>query len=177
VRWNLSKGRIDQAKNTLRRLAEVNGKPISETSLDNLAMADNESKDSFFQVFKSTTLFLRLIICFFCWITCTFLFYGLTLNSVALAGNTYLDFILTSLVEIPAAFVCNYVVDKFGRKWSLSCSFFLTGLSCLVFLFLPMGEPVLPLSHLSNINLAVDSEGGRLAVYLIGKFGATAAFL
>ncbi|CAH1373368.1 unnamed protein product [Tenebrio molitor] len=159
VRWNLSKGRIDQAKNTLRRLAEVNGKPISETSLDNLAMADNESKDSFFQVFKSTTLFLRLINCFFCWITCTFLFYGLTLNSVALAGNTYLDFILTSLVEIPASFVCNYVVDKFGRKWSLSCSFFLTGLSCLVFLFLP-----------------IDSEGGRLAVYLIGKFGATAAF-
>jgi MFS family permease len=160
VRWNLSKGRIEQAKNTLRRVAEVNGKPISETSLDKLAMADEaDSKDSFFQVFKSKTLFLRLINCFFCWITCAFLFYGLTLNSVALAGNTYLDFILTSLVEIPAYFICNYVVDKFGRKWSLSCSFFLTGLSCLVFLFLPN-----------------DSEGASLTVYLIGKFGATAAF-
>ncbi|RZC37106.1 solute carrier family 22 member 1 [Asbolus verrucosus] len=160
IRWNLSKGKFEEAKETLRQAAKVNGKTISEDALEKLTMVDqNESKNSFFEIFKSTTLVLRLINCCFCWITCAFLFYGLTLNSVSLAGNSYLDFIFTSLVEIPAYFACIYVVDKLGRKWSLSGSFFLTGVACLVFLFIPK-----------------DSHTGSLVVYLVGKFGATMAF-
>ncbi|XP_044259278.1 organic cation transporter protein-like [Tribolium madens] len=162
IRWNLSKGRIEEAKDTLRRVAKVNGKPISEDALDKLAMVDpldSTPKSSICEVLKSPVLVLRLINCFFCWITCAFLFYGLTLNSVALAGNGYLDFILTSLVEIPAYFACNYVVEKMGRKWSLSLSFFMTGISCCVFIFIP--------KDLHNVSLAM---------WMLGKFGATAAF-
>jgi Na+/melibiose symporter-like transporter len=160
IRWNLSKGKMEEVKKTLRRVAEVNGKTISENSLEKLTIVDeSHSKNSFFEVFKSTTLVLRLINCIFCWITCAFLFYGLTLNSVSLAGNAYLDFIFTSLIEVPAYFMCIYVVDKLGRKWSLSGSFFLTACSCFVFLFIPQ-----------------DSPTGSLAIYLIGKFGSTVSF-
>ncbi|XP_063909977.1 solute carrier family 22 member 1-like [Zophobas morio] len=160
VRWNLSKGRFEEAKKTLKRIAEVNGKTISDSTFDKLALADeSEPTDTYIDVLKSRTLFLRLINCCFCWITCAFLFYGLTLNSVALAGNSYLDFVLTALVEIPAYCICTWIIDKFGRKLSLSGSFFLTALACLAFLIIPD-----------------DSEGGRLAVYLVGKFGATVAF-
>lgn len=142
IRWNISKGRIEEAKDTLRKVAKVNGKTISENALDKLAIADpvESNKTSMCEVLKSPVLILRFINCCFCWITCAFLFYGLTLNSVALAGNGYLDFILTALVEIPAYFACIYVVGKFGRKWSLSGSFFITGISCCVFIFIPKGK-------------------------------------
>ncbi|RZC33072.1 Sugar tr and/or MFS 1 domain containing protein [Asbolus verrucosus] len=162
IRWNLSKGRLEEAKKTLKRVAEVNGKTISENSLEQLKSTDEESKNSFFEVFKSTTLVLRLINCCVCWITCAFLFYGLTLNSVSLAGNAYLDFMLTSLAEFPAVFACIYLADKIGRKWSLSGSFFLTGISCLAFTFIPK---------------VAESHSGSLAVYMLGKFSATAAFM
>lgn len=34
VRWNLSNGRIEEAKSTLRKAAKVNGKKISEKELE-----------------------------------------------------------------------------------------------------------------------------------------------
>lgn len=146
VRWNLSKGRIEQAKETLRLAAKVNGKELPEETLAKLEGVDvdekSENNDSFLKVLtKSTTLTLRLINCSFCWITCTFLFYGLTLNSVSLAaGNSYLDFILTSLIEIPAYICCNFMLDLFGRRWSVSMSFFITGAACIAFIFVPPGK-------------------------------------
>ncbi|XP_019868170.1 organic cation transporter protein isoform X1 [Aethina tumida] len=163
VRWLLSKGRIDEAKEILRKVAKTNGKEISENSLDKLSMMAQEESQRvehpFKEALKSTPLMLRLINCCFCWITCTFLFYGLTLNSVALAGNSYLDFILTSLVEIPAYVSCNFMVDKWGRRKTLCWSYILTGAGCAAFIFIPE-----------------DLEWGSLVVYLLGKFGATAAF-
>ncbi|XP_018564340.1 organic cation transporter protein-like [Anoplophora glabripennis] len=164
IRWNLSKGRIEEAKKTLRTTAKFNGIELSENALEKLSSVDidthlkevNTLKDAC----KSTKLILRLINCCFCWITCTFLFYGLTLNSVALAaGNSYLDFILTALVEIPAYVSCHYMLEYFGRKKSLTASYLITGMACVAFIFVPS-----------------DSHVGSLSVYLLGKFGATAAF-
>ncbi|CAG9769662.1 unnamed protein product [Ceutorhynchus assimilis] len=170
LRWNLSKGRIAECQETLRTLAKVNGKEISDKELETLDIVVAEinepgkslgkSSSLFMEAFTSRTLMLRLIACCICWVTCTFLFYGLTLNSVSLvAGNKYLDFILTSLVEIPAYFACNFVVEKCGRKKTLFVSYLLTGAACLLFIFIPN-----------------TSRWGSLSVYLIGKFGATASF-
>ncbi|XP_066139089.1 organic cation transporter protein-like isoform X2 [Euwallacea fornicatus] len=164
IRWHLSKGRTEEAKITLKKLARVNGKEISDKELQVLdsvvAGGLEKPKNSAMQALKSSILMIRLVACCFCWITCTFLFYGLTLNSVALvAGNNYLDFILTSLVEIPAYFVCNFIVEKYGRKKTLLFSYLLTGTACLTFVFIPTA-----------------SRWGSLTVYLLGKFGATASF-
>ncbi|KAI4458691.1 solute carrier family 22 member [Holotrichia oblita] len=120
---------------------------------------EEEPSEPFFHVFKSKILLLRFINACFCWITCAFLFYGLTLNSVALAGNSYLDFILTALVEIPAYALTYVVVDRIGRRWSQSGSYFITAIACFVFIFIQEEQSTL-----------------RLCFYLLGKFGATAAF-
>lgn len=160
VRWNLSKGRFKEAKSTLRKVAKFNGKTISEDVLEKLTIADNlEKVTPFSDVFKSRLLVGRLVNCVFCWITCAFLFYGLTLNSVTLAGNHYLDFIYTALIEVPAYITCTQIVDRIGRKWSLSGAYFLTGLSCLIFIFIPS-----------------DNYVGSLIPWLVGKFGSTVAF-
>lgn len=142
VRWYLSKGRVEEAKAILRKAAKFNGKELSENTLEKLSCTESDiAKSSFREVLKSTTLMLQLINCCFCWITCAFLFYGLTLTSVSLAaGNSYLDFILTSLVEIPAYISCNYMLNLFGRRKSLSGSYFLTAIACIVFIFIPAGK-------------------------------------
>lgn len=143
IRWYISKGRLEEAKTVLKVAAKFNGKELSNNDLEKISESecDDETKGTFLQALKSTKLLLRLINCCICWIACAFLFYGLTLNSVALAaGNSYLDFILTSLIEIPAYISCNFMLELFGRKNSLSGSFLLTGVSCLAFIFIPNGK-------------------------------------
>lgn len=142
VRWSLSKGKLEEAKAVLRKAAKFNGKALSENTLEKLACAESDDgKSSFRKAFRSTTLMLQLINCCFCWITCAFLFYGLTLTSVSLAaGNSYLDFILTSLIEIPAYICCNFMLDLLGRRKSVCGSYFLTGIACVIFIFIPSGK-------------------------------------
>ncbi|KRT79523.1 membrane transporter, partial [Oryctes borbonicus] len=160
VRWLLSQKRYKEAQAILLKAAKVNKKEISQTTLEKLTQPmEEEPKEPFLNVFKSKILLLRFINACFCWITCAFLFYGLTLNSVALAGNSYLDFILTSLVEIPAYTLTYLVVDRLGRRWSQSGSFFLTAIACFLFIFVSEEQATLSMS-----------------LYLFGKFGATAAF-
>lgn len=145
IRWNIRKGRIEEAKATLRKLAKVNGKEISEKTLDRLNImecdARKEEGNQFFQSLKSPILLLRFMNACFGWMTCAFIFYGLSLNSVTLAsGNKYLNFILTSLVEIPAYFLCPFFMSYFGRKKSLFGFYILAGVSCIAFIFIPSGK-------------------------------------
>lgn len=145
IRWNIRKGRIEEAKATLRKLAKVNGKEISEKTLDKINIADNnepkEEGNQFFQSLKSPVLLLRFMNACFGWMTCAFVFYGLSLNSVTLAsGNKYMNFILTSLVEIPAYFCSPFFLSYFGRKKSLFGFYVLAAASCVAFIFIPSGK-------------------------------------
>ncbi|KAJ8943340.1 hypothetical protein NQ318_000555 [Aromia moschata] len=180
IRWNIKKGRLDEAKATLRKLARVNGKEIEEKTLDQLNVTENEpagGKGQFIQAMKSVTLFMRFITCCFCWVTCSFLFYGLSLNSVTLAsGNRYLNFLLTATVEIPALFFCNFCLSYFGRRRSMCIFFFITGASCTAFIFIPSGISGNGGWRHRHILLLPDETVVSLSAYLIGKFGATAAF-
>ncbi|XP_055889980.1 organic cation transporter protein-like isoform X3 [Biomphalaria glabrata] len=90
-------------------------------------------------------------------------FYGLSLNIGNLTGNLYLNFFLFALVEVAAYFVCLVFLDSFGRRRLQCCSMLLGGVACLLSLF-----PVM-----------YGGEGETwltVALSMIGKFGASAAF-
>lgn len=85
---------------------------------------------------------IRLLVCSFCWLANTFIYYGLSLNSVAFAGDKYVNFILVAVVEIPAHFLTWLLTDYVGRKATLSGSFIFSGLFCLAIQFLPSGNQI-----------------------------------
>ena len=92
------------------------------------------------QVLNSSVMLTRLLACSFCWLTNTFVYYGLSLNSVAFAGDKYVNFILVAVVEIPAYFLTWFLTDYIGRKATLSSSFLLSGVFCLAIQFVPTGN-------------------------------------
>lgn len=92
------------------------------------------------QVLHSSVILIRLLICSFCWITNTFVFYGLSLNSVAFAGDKYINFILVVMIEIPAYCLIWMLTDRIGRKLMLSGAFLLSGVFCLAIQFVPTGK-------------------------------------
>uniref|UniRef100_A0A1B6ML33 Major facilitator superfamily (MFS) profile domain-containing protein n=1 Tax=Graphocephala atropunctata TaxID=36148 RepID=A0A1B6ML33_9HEMI len=104
-----------------------------------LTLTGNEdspkSSVSYIQVLQSKIIMFRLVICCFCWMAILFTYYGLTLDSVSIGGNRYVNFILMSLVEIPASVVSLWVPDipALGRRWTTAGSFFISGAACWAF--------------------------------------------
>lgn len=157
VRWLLTKERYTDVENTLRNISKTNGRDLPEETLQKLRNSSTSGKvgevHSFEELLKSPILTRRFINCSICWTFCLFSYYGLTINSIALSNNSYLDFILTMLVEIPGNIAVYLVLNRVGRRYALSLSFLICGLSCLSFIFIPK-----------------DLYWLQLCMYLLGKF-------
>lgn len=170
VRWLATQHRYDEVAKVVMRVAEVNGRQISEISLAQLenskkeekaakANAKNGPKFPIMAAFKSRKLVIRLIVCSFCWLTNTFVYYGLNLSAVSLDGNKYYNFILSNVIEIPAHILALLLVNKIGRRWSMCGSLILAGFSCIAIEMVP-----------------TDEDNVRFFLYLIGKFSISISF-
>ncbi|XP_050677881.1 organic cation transporter protein-like [Leptidea sinapis] len=172
VRWLLSKGRKAEAAKIIFKAAAVNKKKLSPETirqltdetvqveeLNSTSAAEGKKESVFWQVIKSKVLVSRLFICSFWWITVTFIYYGLSINSVSLGGNRYVNYILTALVEIPGYGLSVLTLDRFGRKGSIMTAFFV----CSVSLF---GLPFIP----------SDYQWLQTSLNLLGKLCISMAF-
>lgn len=106
VRWLLSQQKNDEAIQTLEKAARMNNKVLNENDLKKLIKSNddklNNSTEDKFPITKALRIFSwRIINCSFCWFTNVLVYYGLSLNSVLLSGDKYINFILISAVEIP----------------------------------------------------------------------------
>ncbi|KAE8751502.1 hypothetical protein FOCC_FOCC001749 [Frankliniella occidentalis] len=75
---------------------------ISREEKSKGCLAEGSTISNLLATFKSSRLLVRFINCSYCWMANTFVYYGLSLNSVSMAGNDYLNFILVTLIELPA---------------------------------------------------------------------------
>lgn len=150
VRWLISKGRKKEAADIIFKVADYNKKKLSSESIkmltENNEVAEKKSLKSeeatdkssiFLKVIKSKTILFRMCVCFFWWITLTFVYYGLSINSVSLAGNSYVNYILTSLVEIPGYCLSAVTLDRFGRKSTIMTAFLVCGAALVGLPFVP----------------------------------------
>ncbi|XP_063368145.1 solute carrier family 22 member 1-like isoform X1 [Cydia amplana] len=164
-RWLLSKGRKDEAIKILMSAAKINRLDPRKLELDNLGdpllKAENQSDDKksqFSKAIRSSIIWKRLLICMFLWMTCSFVYYGMTINSVSLSDNKYLSFMLVTLVEIPAYVVVALVLDRYGRKKTLVVTYTTCAATSMLFAFLP------------------KAAWWSTALYLVGKWSVTLAY-
>ncbi|XP_050677877.1 organic cation transporter protein-like [Leptidea sinapis] len=169
IRWLLSKQKYVEARQVLEKIARVNKKEISEKSMEGLltpppsaTTSDNlkESKPGLVSsLFKSRILLRRVCTTPIWWITTTFVYYGLSINSTSLSDTMYLNYILTCAIEIPGFYTAVFILDRIGRKPTL-CGGFLFSAACnIAFVFIPSDLTVF-----------------RMIVYLAGKFGISLVF-
>ncbi|XP_028161571.1 organic cation transporter protein-like isoform X2 [Ostrinia furnacalis] len=157
VRWLLSKGNKKEAARIIFKAAKINKKKLSPESIKQLTeephqedskpthteihpiAPEKKERSLTMQVLRSRIMLSRIFICSFWWITVTFIYYGLSINSVSLAGNMYVNYILTCLVEIPGYCISVITLDRFGRKGSIMTAFFICGISLVSLPFVPAG--------------------------------------
>lgn len=147
ARWLLSKGRREEAIKILESAAKFNRLDPRKLELDNLGdpllKPENQPVDKmsqFSKAIRSGIIWRRLLICSFLWMTCSLVYYGLSINSVSLSSNKYLSFMLVTLVEIPAYIVVAIVLDKYGRKKTLVVNYTTCAVTSLLFAFLPRSK-------------------------------------
>lgn len=146
IRWLLSKNKSDKALEVLKQAAKLNGAEIKScvaeetNSFQNSDFTESKKDSSILSVFKNRCLLFRLLHCWYTWISCTFPYYGLTIQSVSLSENVYLNFILCVLIEAPAVIATQKAMEWIGRRKTLACALILAGIFCFAINIPPKGK-------------------------------------
>ncbi|BES88246.1 solute carrier family 22 [Nesidiocoris tenuis] len=183
LRWLIVHKRFDEAIKVLEKIGKTNRKPLSESTKHKLlvlkskvhegrgheeahkmlastmSMGKEEEKHPILTSLKSKIIFTRVIVCSFCWMANIFVYAGLSLNSVFISGHQHVNFILTSLVEIPANILMYPLLNRCGRRGAQLGTLFLSGFSLLAFALIPSGLGIV-----------------QLVLYLFGKVMITISF-
>ncbi|KAK8386156.1 hypothetical protein O3P69_010703 [Scylla paramamosain] len=181
VRWLVSQGRKSDAIKIINKAAKVNGVEVPKhlledtnpeiptvdgtisvaNSKDDLVKEDQppKVKKTVLDLLKTPNMRRRSFNMFYCWAVCTLVYYGLSSNSGNLGGNIFVNFIATMLIEIPSYVFSYLVLDRMGRKGTLTFVLLLGGGACFISGFIPK-----------------EIEWLIVTLSLVGKFGIAAAF-
>lgn len=125
---------VTLSEETMKQLTEEKLKPVEQKK-------DETQEDGLWiQVLRSPIIMKRLAICSWWWITCTFVFYGMAINSVSLAGDKYTNYMLVVSVEVIAVVTNALVLDRIGRKRTLLAAYVVCGFSLVAITFVPVGK-------------------------------------
>lgn len=154
VRWYMSKERFEESEAVLKKIARTNGKMLSPKSLEKLKWSVEEEKKKkelekhekadepwlIVLVFRHKKILLRCVVSPVWWITNTFIYYGLSINSVNMSGNRYLNYVAVAAADIPGYWTAVFLMGKIGRKPVLIGAFWLCAACQVAYIFLPDGK-------------------------------------
>ncbi|KAK3097252.1 hypothetical protein FSP39_008081 [Pinctada imbricata] len=166
VRWQLSKNKLEEAKVTLRKVADTNKVHITDEMMTNLndsgdKMPDVNKKYTIINLFFPLKMLLLSLNVWFNWLVNSMVYYGLSLGTDNLGGDPYINFLIAGAVEIPAYLLCVLCLNRLGRRWPLALTMIVGGACCIASGFIPDSSGLLPL---------------KITLAMFGKFGITASY-
>lgn len=161
VRWLLVKGKTVQAREILTKVATVNKKEMPVEELHVPVTASGQSVVELIRTWKMAKMSLIQI---YVWFVNGMVYYGLSLSSGEFGGSIYLNFILTSLVEIPANVLVIHNCNRFGRKKTTVAHMVAAGISVVAVSLIPHGT--------NNTGFIA----GRVILGTLGKMFITTSF-
>ncbi|KAI6193379.1 putative transporter [Aphelenchoides besseyi] len=109
------------------------------------------------ELMQRRVLLVYTLILAYLWTVDSFVYFGLSLFSTELAGDKFMNYVLSGLVEIPTCFLGPILLQYFGRKPLVSGSHFLTAISFFGI-------------------MCVDNSTISLVLWYIGKFAVSCAY-
>ncbi|CAI9732230.1 cation transporter 15-like [Octopus vulgaris] len=178
-RWLLNKGKFTEAEKSFEKIAKTNKKnaEIAVKLIQKLqterksklqAEVDENMKLGSKKIHKTYTAIDLLkkprramisVNIWFNWLVNSMIYFGVTLNSVDMSGNRYINFLVMSAVEIPANILGCITFKWFGHRKPLCFFMVFGGINCIVSNFVPKGNFWFP-----------------LILAVLGKLGATASY-
>ncbi|XP_076805151.1 solute carrier family 22 member 15-like isoform X1 [Clavelina lepadiformis] len=173
-RWLVSKEKFAEADKTLKLMRKRNhakGVVDLNTERDLAPVAadkrevNNKDGNSLIETFSRPYSRMMTINNMFVWMITSLVYYGISLNSGALAGNIYVNHALGGAMDIIAISLCIVAISKFGCRNCTVMTLVLCGLSCLLStVALHVGAGVTAIKYVG------------LVLAMSGRFGSSAAF-
>lgn len=176
-RWLFVHNKVKEARKVFLSIAAVNKGKISEDKilcLENMVELRREER-GIIDLVRSRKQLIKTSILWFTWFTNSMVYYGVLLSVGVLGGSLYLNFFLTSLIDIPSNFFVIWFMNWkreivfnnfYGRKRALISCLALAAIFCVIY------SAILPSS---------DAEKGvatavRITLAVLGKFCINASF-
>ena len=150
VRWLRLKGKLDEALEIFETMAKFNGRKFNINAT--MRPVSGKSKSSPLELFKTKRMAIRTSLQGFVWMVNGAVYFGISLAANDLGGSLYFNYVLVSIVELPAAVMAIWLCNRYGRRCTAYVSVTLAGLMTLLVAFV------------SSPNEA------RIALGMIGKF-------
>lgn len=133
-RWLATKRKLSECAVELNRIAKINGTDVKVTvkMLEEM-LPDVEAEEVFgiASLFTGWRLAKNTCLIIVCWAIISLTYYVLILNSTRMGGNPFLTFLYQSAIEFPAFVFGRWIGDRFGRRYTNACAFFLISVFCL----------------------------------------------
>ncbi|KAM5281096.1 solute carrier family 22 member 13 [Ctenodactylus gundi] len=142
ARWLLTKGRIEEAKGLIQRAASVNKREISAGLLSQLVPEETGPSGSAVDLFRHPHLRKVTLILICVWFSDNLVYYGLSLQVGDFGLDIYLTQLIFGAVEVPGRLSSIYLMERLGRKWAQAGTLILSGLMCIIIIFIPSDQPV-----------------------------------
>ncbi|XP_070558191.1 organic cation transporter protein-like [Ptychodera flava] len=139
--WLMRKHKYYRAKQVLKRFAKFNNTTLPEDIFESeevelKSMESDEDRkvrrSTLFDLFKTPNLRRRTLLMCFNWFSCSFVYYGISLNTDQLGSNPYVTFLIAGAVEIPGRFLAWWLMKMIGRRWALSSMAIFGGVSLML---------------------------------------------
>ena len=173
VRWQISEGKYEEARQQIFKVAKANDIEISEERVgEMIENCKNEKKDqsekaSLLDLFRHKRLCLRTLNLCFNWMVNSGTYYGLALSASNLGGNPYYNYLISAAVEIPAYAFNLWVLNnpRVGRRLALSGCMLFAGLVLTVTIFIPRDQTTLLVTLSMLGKLAITSSYGTVYIF------------
>ncbi|XP_028296242.1 solute carrier family 22 member 2 [Gouania willdenowi] len=136
-RWLLSMNQTSKAVKITEQVAKENRRTLSkniQTLCDDNA---DSSSASFMDLIRTPKMRKHTCILSFNWFTSAVVYQGLIMRLGILGGNVYVDFLISGLVEFPAAFLILFTIERLGRRLPFATANIVAGTSCFITAFIP----------------------------------------
>uniref|UniRef100_A0A671UTK4 Solute carrier family 22 member 3 n=1 Tax=Sparus aurata TaxID=8175 RepID=A0A671UTK4_SPAAU len=136
-RWLLSQNQKSKAVKITEDMAKENKMTLSK-NIETLADDNADSHTvSFMDLIRTPKMRKHTFILSYNWFTSAVVYQGLIMRLGILEGNVYIDFLISGLVEFPAAFLILFTIERIGRRLPFAAANIVAGAACFITAFIP----------------------------------------
>ncbi|XP_029162417.1 organic cation transporter protein [Nylanderia fulva] len=136
-RWLWSHGRVAEAIVIVQRGLKINGSDVQVDAAKLISKSQvqreikEEKSEGALDLFRTPNLRKKTLNVCFNWFANSIAYYGLTLNTGNLVSNPYLTLFLSAVMELPAAILVIFTLDRTGRRFLVSACMMIGGVCCI----------------------------------------------
>ncbi|XP_074544580.1 solute carrier family 22 member 13-like [Halichoeres trimaculatus] len=166
ARWLLKRGRTEEAKKLIRKVAAINKQKIPDNLLDQVTAEHDVQRGGIKEIFTSAVLIKYLLIVSVSWFSLNLGYFCLVLNVGKFGLNIFLVQFLFGISDTPAHLLSIWILEYVGRKKTLISTLLIGGFVCLLTLAFPQDSAIVITALVTTGKFFLSWAGSVCMVYI-----------